>query len=301
MECSEARFTADVTGAHLIRVGSILEGSMQRSSTPLSTVRAIFVSPHCDDVALSCGGTVAAMAAAGYDPLLVTVFAGVPPPERPLTPFALAVHEFMGCKDMTAAEVLNLRRSEDEAAATTLGARLHSLSHLDMPYRGVYARPNAFRGPLHADDAVLAARIAADVLQLWQATQDATVYLPLGVGGHVDHRLCFAAASTLTRAGVRCWHYEDFPYAAWAVDAVEHRLASLDAPFVARSVDVTPQIDRRLAAIQCYRSQLSYLFPDQSDPVRRARAFAESRAPSAGAFAEQFWGAPATTWTSPPA
>jgi LmbE family N-acetylglucosaminyl deacetylase len=272
---------------------------MQSSSSPLSTVHAIFVSPHFDDVALSCGGTVAAAAAAGHAPLIVTVFAGEPPPERPLSAFAQAVHEVMGGKELTAAEVLNIRRSEDEAAARTLGARPYWLNHLDAPYRGPYTRPNAFRGPLHADDADLAARIAADVLRLWQATPDATLYLPLGVGGHLDHRLCFAAAPTLTRAGVRCWHYEDFPYAAWAVDAVEHRLASLDAPFVANSVDVTSQIDSRLAAIQCYRSQLSYLFPDQSDPVRRARAFAESRAPSARAFAERFWGSPSTKWTSP--
>jgi LmbE family N-acetylglucosaminyl deacetylase len=272
---------------------------MQNSSASLSTVRAIFVSPHFDDVALSCGGTVAAAAAAGHDPLIVTVFAGEPPPERPLSTFAQVVHELMGCKESTAAEVLHIRRSEDEAAARTLGARPWWLSHLDAPYRGPYTRPNAFRGPLHADDADLAAGIAADVLRLWQGTPDATLYLPLGVGGHVDHRLSFAVATTLTRAGVRCWHYEDFPYAAWAVDAVEHRLASLDTPFVARAVDVTSQIDRRLAAIQCYRSQLSYLFPDQSDPVRRARAFAESRAPSAGAFAERFWGSPSTTWTSP--
>jgi LmbE family N-acetylglucosaminyl deacetylase len=272
---------------------------MQSPSSSLSTAHAIFVSPHFDDVALSCGGTVAAAAAAGHDPVIVTVFAGEPPPEQPLSAFALVIHELMGCKDATAAEVLSLRRSEDEAAARTLGARHCRLDHLDAPYRGPYVYPPSFRGPLHADDADLAARIAADVLRLWQTTPDATVYLPLGVGGHVDHRVCFAVAPALTRAGVRCWHYEDFPYAAWAVDAVEHRLASLDAPFVARSVEVTSQIESRLAAIQCYRSQLSYLFPDQSDPVRRARAFAESRAPLATAFAERFWGSPSTEWTSP--
>lgn len=275
------------------------DGSMQSPSSSLSTVHAIFVSPHFDDVALSCGGTVTAAAAAGHDPLIVTVFAGEPPPERPVSAIVQAVHEFMGGKQLTAAEVLNIRRSEDEAAARTLGARPCWLNHLDAPYRGPYTHPDAFRGPLHADDADLTAWVAADLLRLWRATPDATLYLPLGVGDHVDHRLCFAAAPALTRAGVRCWHYEDFPYAAWAVDAVEHRLASLDAAFVARSVDVTSHIDNRLAAIQCYRSQLSYLFPDQSDPVRRARAFAESRAPSATAFAERFWGSPSTQWTSP--
>src|ERR1043166_8452227 len=107
---------------------------MQRSSPSLSTVRAIFVSPHFDDVALSCGGTVAAEVAAGHDPLIVTVFAGAPPPERPLSGFAQVIHEMMGCKDATAAEVLNMRRSEDEAAVRTLGARHHWLDHLDAPY-----------------------------------------------------------------------------------------------------------------------------------------------------------------------
>ncbi|MBC8067462.1 MAG: PIG-L family deacetylase [Deltaproteobacteria bacterium] len=257
------------------------------------------MSPHFDDVALSCGGTVAAAVAAGHDPLIVTVFAGEPPPEQPLSEFAQIIHELMGWKGLAAAEVLRFRRSEDEAALRILQTRHVWLPHLDAPYRGPYTQPHAFRGPLHADDAELAARIAADVLELWQATPDATVYLPLGVGHHVDHRVCFAITPILTRAGVRCWHYEDFPYAAWAVDAVDQRLASVDTPFIARSLDVTSHIDRRMAAIQCYRSQLAYLFPDQSDPARRARAFAESRSPSDGAFAERYWGSPSTTWTSP--
>ncbi|MGN6673994.1 MAG: PIG-L deacetylase family protein, partial [Thermomicrobiales bacterium] len=37
-----------------------------------------FLAPHYDDVALSCGGTVALLAGQGARPLVVTVFGGDP-------------------------------------------------------------------------------------------------------------------------------------------------------------------------------------------------------------------------------
>ncbi|HEU0000143.1 MAG TPA: hypothetical protein VFQ36_04555, partial [Ktedonobacteraceae bacterium] len=39
----------------------------------------IFVSPHFDDVAYSCGGALGTLADQGQRPLVITVFAGLPP------------------------------------------------------------------------------------------------------------------------------------------------------------------------------------------------------------------------------
>ncbi len=49
-------------------------------------VAHLFIAPHFDDVALSCGGEVARLVAAGETVSIVTVFAGVPPAAMPLTP-----------------------------------------------------------------------------------------------------------------------------------------------------------------------------------------------------------------------
>jgi len=43
--------------------------------TELCAGRAIFLQPHYDDAALSCGGLIAALADAGCEPAVATVFA----------------------------------------------------------------------------------------------------------------------------------------------------------------------------------------------------------------------------------
>ena len=50
--------------------------------------RHLFLSPHYDDIALSCGGTAALLARAGRDPEVALIFGDHPDPAAPLTPFA---------------------------------------------------------------------------------------------------------------------------------------------------------------------------------------------------------------------
>ena len=89
-------------------------------------VRALFVSPHLDDVAFSCGGTFAALAAAGHECVLLTVFTqSVPDP----TGFALACQLDKGLPPDV--DYMALRRAEDHQAARRLGAA--EVIHLDLP------------------------------------------------------------------------------------------------------------------------------------------------------------------------
>ena len=69
-------------------------------------VGALFLSPHFDDVALSCGGTVA-LAAADGPTHVVTVFAAQPPGD--LNDFARFQHDRWGTREDT----VNRRREED--------------------------------------------------------------------------------------------------------------------------------------------------------------------------------------------
>ena len=50
----------------------------------------IYISPHLDDVPLSCSGTIVQQKAQGLNILIVTVFAG--DPEPPFSPFVQAFH-----------------------------------------------------------------------------------------------------------------------------------------------------------------------------------------------------------------
>lgn len=247
-------------------------------------VRALFVSPHLDDVSLSCGGTVARMADEGSKPLVVTCFTAPPVPDEPLGELARDLHRLWQASSGDA--IVVRRRAEDVAAASVLGAETVWLDHREAPYRPGYPRfVDVFSPPVKADG-TLRAQLKAELMSLWSQTDAAAVYLPLAVGGHADHRLCFDVAPSLRAAGAVVYCYEDFPYCA-KPGAVERRLAMVRAPLRPEVVDVTRWTDRRVAAIECYASQLAMLFGDAA-PHAVTRHYAASVSPDGGC-GERFW------------
>jgi LmbE family N-acetylglucosaminyl deacetylase len=264
--------------------------------------RAIFVSPHLDDVALSCGGTVASHASRGQHPLIVTIAAAIPGRCGTVAGGApYPAEETAGGEDAPARHVA-CRRREDAAAAVILGASTRWFPYLDAVYRGYGAA--VFGG--RRDEQDLADRICGDLERLWRDTGSANVFLPLGIGNHVDHQICASLHERLRRCGAAVWHYEDVPYVLrWVaaenwINAVEpappreavtpyleQRLATMG--LVPCLVEVTPHMASRLAAVECYGSQIRGLFP-RHDHRASIRGYA-ARLMSAqqGAFAERFW------------
>src|SRR3954452_23674230 len=114
----------------------------------VSTGLAVAVSPHLDDAVFSAGGTLAALAAAGWRVRVVTCFtASVADP----SPFALSTQLDKG---LTAdVDYMALRRAEDTAALTHLGGEALHLSLPEAPHRGYTSAPDLFAGQ-HADDGV---------------------------------------------------------------------------------------------------------------------------------------------------
>ena len=113
------------------------------------------------------------------------------------------------------------------------------------------------------------------------------VYLPLGVGGHVDHQLCREVGVRLLQEGRR-WvmpgpdyagivtFYEDFPYAWWndfrsAEDLPGAPLAALppDVSVIAEYADITDQLERKIMGINLYESQMERLFDGTRADGRR--------------------------------
>jgi hypothetical protein len=110
--------------------------------------QAVAVSPHLDDAVFSAGGTLAALAAAGWRVRVVTCFtASVADP----SPFALSTQLDKGL----GAEIdyMALRRAEDAAALQRLGAEPVHLPLPEAPHRGYTSAPDLFAGQ-HADDDV---------------------------------------------------------------------------------------------------------------------------------------------------
>jgi LmbE family N-acetylglucosaminyl deacetylase len=245
---------------------------------------ALFVQPHFDDVALSAGGMVALRTMQGERVVIVTLFSDPPPPDAVLTDFARELHASWGLGD----EAIAVRRREDHAAAAILGAETHWLGHREALYRGEqYCSREALFGEITTEDQLLCRRIGDQLLALCKE-MDAEVYLPLAVGEHVDHVLCYRAAATLASAGAPLKYYEDFPY-VFKPGALDRRVAAIPG-LRAELVDVTTVLDRRIAAVAAYASQISTLFRrengDHEAPIRR-HAQAVSGQP--GRYAERLW------------
>lgn len=245
--------------------------------------RPVFLAPHYDDVALSCGGTVASFAEGGARPLIVTCFGGAP--TGPLSDFARFQHERWG---VGPDDAVRIRRAEEACAAAALGAETLWLDFHDAIYRGTrYTSDDDLFGPLHPDDRPLVDDLTAAVAAL--AAPGATVYVPLGVGNHVDHQIATLAGQRLAGMGRRVLAYEDFPYAGdpAGAPALQARAAEVAAG-PAETRFLTPvQLEARVRAILCYRTQLPVIFRHQGDPAESTRRYA--RAVGAGRPAERFW------------
>jgi LmbE family N-acetylglucosaminyl deacetylase len=220
--------------------------------------RVVFVAPHPDDVALSCGGIVA-LAARSSNPTIVTLFAGQPAGD--VSAFALFQHERWGIE---AGSVAAARRAEDEAAARALGDSVTQVwfDHLDAIYRNsAYESDEALFGGLLDDDLPLIDHLVAQLAAL-----DAAEYVvPLAAGNHVDHQLAFRAGRRLAARGRSVWAYADVPYVIGTSRAVTDRLAR----GTVREARVTylddDAFERKCLAVECYPSQLPVLFRDLGD------------------------------------
>ncbi len=174
----------------------------------------VYLSPHFDDVALSCGGLVWEQVHSGEQVYLWTICAG-DPPEGPLTPFAHTLHD----RWKTGFSAVAQRRAEDIASCDVLGA---SHKHFDTP--DCIYRHSALTGDpiiraeedltawLKPGEAPLAACLARSLAEALPA--GCNLVSPLALGGHVDHRLTrMVAESRLVRLRTASLcYYADYPY-----------------------------------------------------------------------------------------
>ena len=349
----------------------------------------VFVAPHPDDVALSCGGLIASLRELGQNVTILTVFSGDGASGR-LTPYQREALGF-GSKTMwpateafnrsaiqadwpTAALVPSWAASEerldatqvdadaaakrfwqrsswyrrasvrnesiaeqpvmddlstqgavytddlvDAAAAGDLMARRRvederfayfaeaSIVYLDLPdavFRGYEGDDELLGVPRPDDDAPY------DLLrQEIDRLEPQKVYLPLGVGGHVDHQLCREVGIRMLQEPRR-WvmpgpdyagmvtFYEDFPYAWWngftrLEDLGSNPLAALpyNISVIPEFADITDQIERKIMGISLYESQLERLFDGTIQMADAVRAYGRTLAGFGGVngAAERYW------------
>ncbi|MDL5156318.1 PIG-L deacetylase family protein [Actinomycetospora termitidis] len=203
------------------------------------------VSPHLDDAVFSVGGTLERL---GADTLVVTCFTGSTDPAT-VTPFGLSTQLDKGLS--ADVDYMALRREEDRRALAVLGVTGRHLDLLEAPHRGYDSPAELFAGR-HDDDAV--AGPLADALGPLLADAD-LVLAPQALGDHVDHQWVGAVVADLVDPGRVAW-WRDTPYVLRRPDAapMEH-VAGQEL-----AVDVTAELDRKVAAVRCYVTQVPFQF-----------------------------------------
>lgn len=240
----------------------------------------VYLSPHFDDAALSCGGLAHRQASHGEHVLVVTIFTARPDYDD-LGPFAQELHALWGNQ----ADILETRQQEDLQAMRTLGADYVRLGYLDALYRRerssgelLYPNNDALFGPPDHHDLSLPQELAEAIVELLpldnlaQERDGLRLYAPLAIGGHVDHRLVSAAARLLSEAGFRVSFYEDFPYVEKAGELEKALAGQSGGSWQSWPLD-EEDIRARIQAVNCYASQLDALWRDGVPPEQHIRAY----------------------------
>ncbi len=346
----------------------------------------VFVAPHPDDVALSCGGLIASLRELGQNVTIVTVFSGSSAsegltiyqrealgfgskalwpsteafnragilPDYPIWPAWLADEEALESTQVEADQAAKrfwqrsswYRRASiraeslagqpviddlptqgavltdevvDAAAAGDLMARRRlederftyfseaSVVFLDLPdavFRG-YEGDAQLLGSPRPDDTAPFDLLRQEILRL----EPQKVYLPLGVGGHVDHQLCREVGVALLHEARR-WvmpgpdyagkvvFYEDFPYSWWndfnrLEDLGADVLASLpsEVSIFPTYADIGDQMERKITGISLYESQIVRLFDGTREMGDAVRAYGKAMGVMGGLDgpAERYW------------
>jgi LmbE family N-acetylglucosaminyl deacetylase len=240
-------------------------------------MRHLYLSPHLDDVPLSCAGAIVAQRAAGEDVRVVTFFTA--DAEAPLSPLAHWFHTAWDRGDAPYAA----RRAEDAAACALLGVDVHHEGLLEAIYRR-----GADGAPLYTDKTEMFSAIDRRETMVVDALEARirahardfgadVLYAPMGLGRHADHQVVIAAARRVAATtGLALRLYEEWPYAAGRFP--KERPGRIDETIAFFGWQATPKtiaidIDHRLAVARCYASQIEELFGSDEAMVNEVRAY----------------------------
>ena len=230
----------------------------------------LFLSPHYDDAVLSCGGLIHKLVGEGQRVVVRTIMGGAPSATAvPDTPITRDLHARWAAGE----NPVEARIKEDEAAVTSLGASAeHMLYWMDCVYRvsrkgePLYTTEESLWGEIHPGD------VAAQLLPtLVLAPNDVVhgIYVPMGAGRHVDHRIVRDWGLELRKQypWVALKFYEEYPYieTAGAVEKALEFFATLEPPLKLEAEIVPLQeadVAAKVKAVGYYTSQISSFWAD---------------------------------------
>ena len=216
----------------------------QASAGPVVTV----VSPHYDDVPLSGGQSLVDGDLSRAEVTVWVAFGR--------TNWSVKMHP-----SRRRAPVITLwRRAEEQLAARRFGYRVRSDSLEEVILRTGSLDSESFRNDEPLDEDELVIRLVA-LMKRWRGGAD-ELWVPAGIGRHVDHRIVAMAAAELVRGGeTGVAFYEDRPYAADYDDGeMLGEMAELGLDLEPRIVSGPVRESTHRAVQRIYRSQMDDYF-----------------------------------------
>ena len=256
----------------------------------------LFLSPHLDDVILSCGGMLYNLVQENATITIVTIFAGCPDFNKPFSDFARFQHEAW----RTHNNPYRIRRNEDKDAFALYGLKPVWLDFLDCIYRGdantwYYNDNEEIFHHIHQNETHFADTILAMLEKHVTIDDDTIVYSPVGLGHHVDHQLTVNVAIQLMEKCKQVYFYQDYPYVEKLPN--NHILQSLMQlrnlsweyqTWFNKVVTFSEEgLATKIKSIARYSSQISMLFGDNETMKNNVSSF--SRQIGQGQPAERFW------------
>ncbi len=216
----------------------------------------IYISPHFDDVALSCGGLVWEQSRAGNEVSIWTICAGKPQ-QLVYTSIVKELHARWKSGD----QAVDMRKQEDIKSCQSLNASYHHFDVPDCIYRldgksnPLYSTDERLSGPIDPYDAFIIDRLAEELVGL--IPPEAQIVCPLAIGNHIDHQL---TRQIIQKTGKAAWFYADYPYVLENQEAIAHLKHE---SWVSKIFPITKNgFQAWLKSVSAHQSQLSTFWDD---------------------------------------
>lgn len=219
----------------------------------MKTRKILVLSPHLDDSVLSCADHIAAWMHVGHSITIINVFSSYktdilsPDAKQCLTEFSLkSVQQYE-----------SMRKTEDDLALKELGIRKkQNLDLIDGGFRAIGTVPvyPTFSAIFQAG--IIEPNIVSDTAKTLSPynTFD-QIFIPLGLGNHVDHIILRISAETVFDQK-RLGYYADAPYLLRRQNWRLHHILSLLTP----KISIKFSSPQKTSILRHYSSQLPRLF-----------------------------------------
>ena len=231
----------------------------------------IYLSPHLDDVVLSCGAIINDQIRRHEIVKIWTIFAG-DSPQQEFSQFAQEIHKRWN----TGPQAAESRRTEDTLACERLQAISQHFHYPDCIYRTlpesshplIEKEADLFQS-LPISEQPLIDKIVHHLRLALPAEYN--LVIPLGIGNHIDHQIVRKVGETLNRSR---FYYADFPYSikdsSQIIEMIPPNSSTYHFPLNNQSLAIWQY------AVEAYASQISTFWSSLSEMYQAIETYAQS-------------------------